>query len=45
MIIDGSSIYDIIMMAYTKAAGRTGKKIYMPYGMQEINGKGKRNDC
>lgn len=26
MIIDGSSIYDIIMMAYTKAARQTGKK-------------------
>lgn len=26
MIIDGSSIYDIIMMAYTKAAEQTGKK-------------------
>lgn len=26
MIIDGSSIYDIIMMAYTKAAKQTGKK-------------------
>lgn len=28
MIIDGSSIYDIIMMAYTKAARQTGKNIY-----------------
>jgi hypothetical protein len=26
MIIDGSSIYDIIMLAYTKAARQTGKK-------------------
>lgn len=26
MIIDGSSIYDIIMMAYTKAAKQTGEK-------------------
>ena len=26
MIIDGSSIYDIIMQAYTKAAKQTGKK-------------------
>ncbi len=26
MIIDGSSVYDIIMMAYTKAAAQTGKK-------------------
>lgn len=26
MLIDGSSIYDIIMMAYTKAAKQTGKK-------------------
>ena len=43
MIFDGCSVYDMVMMAYTKAAKQTGEEICLLYGRIKAFRPGKRN--